>query len=398
MAAHGKPCTHTFDKYPATHETPINFIDSIGFERSGDQVQELIRELEQMKKDCARAGSIENGQKKLAHMVWYVVEASQSRIQEHDYHVIEKVFGKDGYDVPVLIISTKNDIASKEQRDAIREVYETKGVGEHPPLKQLPQVVGFVEVIAKSKDKVSPDFCPDCGRDDIVNSKKKSTWHCEDCGCNGQLEHQSSNLDQVVGITHKHIPEYTRKSFAIAQNVVMSAKVPFVTGVIATHTATAFGVGWSPIPFSDAPILLGVQVSMVQSLAAIYGVSKHVKAVSFGGQIVAAATGWGIASGLKFIPGVGTIIGGAIDAGVASTITLTLGITYAHIFQQVALEIDSYWLPKDIEALIADKLSYENVIAVQNMLRKLVGKKKVKSPNSEMIEGLLQKADEESSS
>ncbi|MFS0937077.1 MULTISPECIES: YcjF family protein [Enterococcus] len=90
---------------------------------------------------------------------------------------------------------------------------------------------------------------------------------------------------------------------------------------------TAAIIGCSPIPFSDAVLLVPVQMTMMARLYRIFGrtwreglaksISKELVVVSFGRSAVGNI--------LKFVPAVGTVAGAAINASVASGITEALG-------------------------------------------------------------------------
>lgn len=90
---------------------------------------------------------------------------------------------------------------------------------------------------------------------------------------------------------------------------------------------TAAIIGCSPIPFSDAFLLVPVQLTMMARLHKIFGQSwsesmgkslvKEVAVVTFGRSAVGNL--------LKLIPAVGTVTGAVINATVASTITEALG-------------------------------------------------------------------------
>nr|WP_190289071.1 YcjF family protein [Lactococcus sp. S-13] len=92
-------------------------------------------------------------------------------------------------------------------------------------------------------------------------------------------------------------------------------------------TLAAAIVAFSPIPFSDALLLVPIQLTMMLRLHKIFGASwseglaqgitKELVVVSLGRSVVG--------NTLKFIPAVGTVTGGLINATVATTITETLG-------------------------------------------------------------------------
>lgn len=116
-----------------------------------------------------------------------------------------------------------------------------------------------------------------------------------------------------------------------ADNAVMTA--------VAATTAT----GAIPIPFADAPLLIGEQVAMMIAINAIFQIEVEKDALK---SLVTAALGVGgatllgktIATNLiKLIPGAGTIAGGAVSAGTAGAITLALGKAYIQVCKAIKM-------------------------------------------------------------
>lgn len=97
--------------------------------------------------------------------------------------------------------------------------------------------------------------------------------------------------------------------------------------IIHTAAAAAATTAASPIPFSDAALLIPIQATMITSLykanganisqGFVKGVLKATVISTFGKSLAGNL--------LKFIPGVGTLAGGTINAGVAVGFTEALG-------------------------------------------------------------------------
>lgn len=97
--------------------------------------------------------------------------------------------------------------------------------------------------------------------------------------------------------------------------------------IIHYAAVTSAIIGLSPIPFSDAVLLVPVQLTMMARLHKLFGqswsegvakgITKELVVVGLGRSVVGNI--------LKFIPAAGTIAGGAVNATVAMTITETLG-------------------------------------------------------------------------
>ena len=90
---------------------------------------------------------------------------------------------------------------------------------------------------------------------------------------------------------------------------------------------TAAIIGCSPIPFSDAFLLVPVQLTMMSRLHKIFGQSwSESFGKSLSRELIVVGLGRGaVGNILKLVPAVGTVAGAAINATVASTITESLG-------------------------------------------------------------------------
>lgn len=132
----------------------------------------------------------------------------------------------------------------------------------------------------------------------------------------------------------KDIQEYEyQELFEKANNVVL--------GFVASTTVT----GGVPIPFADAPLLIGQQVAMMVAINSIFKFDIKRETLTFlatavigvGGATVIGKT---VASNLlKLIPGVGTVAGGAISASTAGVITLALGKAYIEVCKAIKMGI-----------------------------------------------------------
>ena len=112
---------------------------------------------------------------------------------------------------------------------------------------------------------------------------------------------------------------------------------------VATAVAATAVTGAIPIPFADAPLLVGEQVALMARICSIYGINVKkdglkmlaTTALSAGGAAIA---GKAIATNLlKLIPGAGSITGGAISAGTAGAVTLAMGKAFIKVCQMVKL-------------------------------------------------------------
>lgn len=99
--------------------------------------------------------------------------------------------------------------------------------------------------------------------------------------------------------------------------------------IIHAASLTAAIIGCSPIAFSDAILLVPVQLTMMARLHKLFG-QKWVEGLSksLSKELLVVGLGRGaVGNIMKFVPAVGTVAGAAISGAVASTITEALGWT-----------------------------------------------------------------------
>lgn len=110
---------------------------------------------------------------------------------------------------------------------------------------------------------------------------------------------------------------------------------------VAVAVAATAATGAIPIPFADAPLLIGEQVTLMATICGIYEINIEkdglkmlaTAALATGGATVVGKT---VATNLlKLVPGVGTVVGGAISAGTAGLVTLSMGKAFIEVCKMV---------------------------------------------------------------
>jgi uncharacterized protein (DUF697 family) len=121
-----------------------------------------------------------------------------------------------------------------------------------------------------------------------------------------------------------------------AQRVDLDAKARAAQAFIgATVTASAAAAA-SPIPFSDAALLVPLQLAMMARIAHLYGMGVDKAGIAAVASTAVATTAGraSFTSLLKLIPGAGTIAGGVISASVASVFTFAMGQAWLTVCQK----------------------------------------------------------------
>lgn len=271
----GKPVTQHVEKYQSD-EFPTVIYDSKGYEVGKEK--EFFKDVIGfgLKASTDAAESI--------HLAWYCIQANGSRITDFDINAIQKL---QLYNIPIAVLLTKSDAISDEEAIAFRQVIH----------QELPRIAIF-------ETSILPHL-------DGLELKKLIDWSIE------------------------KLPEGLRLAFVAAQKLSLDAKKSQAKKAILQQTAASAVVAMSPIPFSDAPVLVVNQLALVARIMLIYNIGSEeekLKAI-FKTAIIEGAlptvgkylAAQGAAQLIKFFPGMGTAIGAAINATVASILTFAVG-------------------------------------------------------------------------
>ncbi|MBF2089537.1 MAG: 50S ribosome-binding GTPase [Synechococcales cyanobacterium K44_A2020_017] len=153
-----------------------------------------------------------------------------------------------------------------------------------------------------------------------------------------------TGLDVLVTATIEVVPEGLKRAFTAAQKVDMELKKTQSHAIVAGATASALSLAAIPIPFSDAIVIVPIQVGMLAGISATFGLSMDKSLLStLLGSIIAGTGGTlvrrSIVSGLlKMIPGAGSMVGGTIAATTAAAITTAFGEAYIAVLDKLFLQ------------------------------------------------------------
>ena len=280
----GKPKTMGFEEYASDL---VRVFDSKGME-NGDTEEEFV----QMTQAFVRSRQENPNVDEHIHLVWYVIQGSGARVTDCDINLISKIFSTRN----VIVVVTKSDITRENQRVAMKERLMNAGVPE--------------------------------SRIVFTSDKEGGSQGCAD----------------LMRLTYEMLPNAYRDAFMAQQEIDLAAKRQAIedkdgaaSAIIATATVAATAAAASPIPFSDAAIIVPAQVTMIASLAGLYGVSgDQIKAQAL--PFVAKMAGTFIAgNAIKFIPFLGSIAGAILNGTVAAGITGGMGLYVKHLFKETAL-------------------------------------------------------------
>lgn len=285
----GKPITKHLERI-TKDGVPIVLFDTKGFELN-EQVQKEVRKevLDELQKRISSGDST-----KEIHAVWYCISSGSHRLESFEEGFLRELSEK----LPVIVVLTQS-IIEEDVSELIEYILTLR-------LK----LEGVIPVVAKPYRI-------------------------------GNQELPVTGLKELVHETLKLLPEDVETAFITAQKVDVMKKAEHARRWARGFITETFMVGFTPIPFADAPILASSQVAMIAKITSIFGVSVSKSLItsivsSVTGVSGAVFTGRALVSNLlKMIPGAGTVVGGLISGSTAALITTALAYAYINLMIRI---------------------------------------------------------------
>jgi uncharacterized protein (DUF697 family)/GTP-binding protein EngB required for normal cell division len=279
----GKPVTKLVQRHEVAG-VPVTIFDTPGIEL-GHAKNEVIREYKKTITDSRK-----DGPSRVIHVAWYCLNTGQARLQDYDVEIVRALADE----VPVILVLTQ--CIDDERADALEQAIRAENL----PIDGKP-----VRTLAREA-RVAGHTIPTRG------------------------------LEELVERTNSILPEAVRRAFANAQGVVIRLKANQSRAIVGASSVAAAGIGAAPIPVPDAAVLMPVQLGMLASVTAVFGIDmSDGRGVSLIRGLVGeggvAIVGRHIAGNLlKVIPGVS-----AINATVAGALTAALGEAYIQLCSEM---------------------------------------------------------------
>lgn len=289
----GKPVTNHIAQFTKA-DFPLAVYDTPGLELKGDNsVDNLLEQVDKVISCGVKSGEIGNA----VHCVLYCVSATSNRFEDAEKDFLKRFLETTGnnYNVPVIIVLTQSYV--KKQYQEMKQKIEDE---------KMP-VAAIIPVLAEDME-------------------------IDDVGVK-----YSFGMDELAEIMNDVIPEAIQKTFISIQSTNLELKEKKARAIVAASAATAAAIGLTPIPFSDAALLVPEQVVMLAGITTAFGLPIEKSTITMLvsatiGPVGTTVLGKAFVSGmLKLIPGVGTLIGGGISAAAAAALTAALGEAYIHL-------------------------------------------------------------------
>lgn len=287
----GKPVTQRMRKYTKSG-VPLSIYDTKGFELGREAQQEVKNDLLETIKDGVKSGDVNQA----VHCIWYCINMSSSRFEEEEIQWIKEFTEQNKfYQIPIIIVITQ--AVSKDKAAEMKKVIEAENL----------DVVQVVPVLA------------------------------QDYKINEEYTVKSYGTDKLVEVMQESLPEELTDTLMNVQQANLAIKRKKAQAEVVAAAGSAAVAGASPIPFSDAAILIPIEVTMMASITVTFGFELN-KSVITGLVSTVVGTGGATLAGktivsniFKLIPGIGSLAGGVISGATASLMTTALGEAYIGI-------------------------------------------------------------------
>lgn len=317
----GRPVTTNMRKIEKK-DIPLSIYDTRGFELGKEVQDEVRKEII----DTIHKGIAAKDADSMIHCIWYCINTASNRIEPNEIEWLRKLSEENKTtQVPIIVILTQS--FSSKKAEEMKKIILDENLG----------IIQVVQVLAED-------------------------YEIEDLGVK-----KAYGLDTLIKIMNEALPDELLDTLQNVQIASLEEKKRHAKIAVGTAVTAATAAGATPIPFSDAAVLIPTQISMIVSITAIFGLNVNQgiittiisSTIGAGGATVLGKT---VASNLlKIIPGVGTVVGGAISAVTAATITGALGYAYIAVMEMAfkgELDLNDLSTPKG-EEIIAEKFKEE---------------------------------------
>ncbi len=314
---------------------PFRIIDTVGFEPSFFKANRAINAVKKWSKESAKKGNEDNK----INVIWFCVEGTSSKLFPKTIKDLSKAIAV-WKSVPIIVVITKSYSIPERKRN-IDMVHNALARNKRH-FKNLRQVIPVVAATYELNDSA---FAPPEG------------------------------ITELIDATNELMPEGLKAGKRDVDRLKLERKRAYAHSVVTLATATGVAVGAIPIPIADAMILTPLELTQINAIARIYGVSKSEMASKFMNTIVEVGTvsiaAKAAISALKAVPGI-NLAADVLNAIIAGSIVATIGEGSIYVFEKIYLgektieDID--WVRKVMENEFSSKFleAVEGIIKYLN--------------------------------
>ena len=272
----GRPITQHYQRFPKelTEDTNIILFDSPGYEiaKWEKMLGETVTFLNE--KSAYKPNPDDKKVDEAVHLVWYILNAGNQRIEDFDSKVLETVMQ---LGIPIVVVLSQCDRASPEEMNELKKI-----------------IAIDLEKLSKSSGNLMQSEYPIQEVSIKPNEKPFGLW-------------------DLVEISLSLLPPALSDGVIRAQTVNIKAKRPLAWSIILGQAITCFGVAFVPVPGASPFSIVACQIAGLMALVKLYNANEFFKsflgATSLTGQAVVTMLGAGVldavSNTLLWIPGFG---------------------------------------------------------------------------------------------
>lgn len=302
---------------------PFRIIDSVGFEPSFIKEHKAINAVKKWSKNSAKQGYEDNQ----INVIWFCVDGNAAKLFPETINSLSRATSM-WKSLPIIVVITKSYSVPDRERniEMVHSAFEKQKRYDSNLRKVIPVVASTY----------------------ILNESAYAA---------------PEGITELIDATNELMPDGVKAAEKDIATFKLNRKKALAQSIVSTATAAGVVVGAVPIPFADALILSPIEVTEINALAQIYGISKNEESKQFFRSIVEVGTVSVAAktaiSALKAIPGI-NLAAGVINAIIAGSFVAAIGEGTIYAFEQVYLgkktvsDID--WVKKLIESKLSSDL------------------------------------------
>ena len=310
-----------------TENVPFRLVDTIGFEPGAFKKDKAIQAVKKWGAEATKEAE-EKKNKHQINVIWFCVDGTSSKLFPS---TIKDFFNAASMwrSVPVIVVITKSYSVPDRQKniDMVNEAF----------------------TLEKAKKKITPaGIIPVVAEAFVLNMDDPAA------------QAPPEGISELIELTNRLMPKGIKEADKIISKHVLNRKRAFAHSAVGLFTTSGAAVGAIPIPMADAPILAGVELGEIKTLAKIYEIKKDgnseklFSAIVKAGTISAAAKS--LISAVKAIPGI-NLAAAVVNAVVAGCIVAAIGEATIYAFEQIYLGKKSLLDVDWIKSIVEDKLT-----------------------------------------
>ena len=283
QAGTGRPVTQKIDVYE-DNTLEVRIFDSKGYELGAVADKEFYDEVVNLSERT-------NDPRNVIHLIWYCIDSSGHRVTDYDINAVE-AFKKSG--LPVAIVLTKADLVTDEESAEIK--------------------------------KTLPAWAADCTFETTNSTDEKLKKY--------------NNIDKLVTWSAQKLSDAQKLSFIRSQKANLEEKYKQANIMVAQHAVTAASsVLITPLPFSDAPLLIANEMALMVRIMHLYDIDDQIvkletigiqsilgKLLTMGGKYITSQL-------LRIIPIAGKIVSATVATGIVTAFGEGVNISCYNLYK-----------------------------------------------------------------